>query len=98
VVNEKLFHILALDVEKRTQNSGVCMSTIDGETYYKKLTQIIEVKYYDKTKYILFKCDWANKTRDKGYKVDKYGIMLVNFKNLIHTGEQITNEPFVLTS
>jgi hypothetical protein len=30
--------------------------------------------------------------------VDEYGITLVNFKNLIHMGEQVTDEPFVLTS
>ena len=98
VVNGKLFRTFAIDIGKRTQNSGVCVPTIDGETYYGKLTQIIEVEYYDRTKYVLFKCDWADNTRDKGYRVDENGITLVNFKNLIHTGERITDEPFVLTS
>ncbi|XP_059451109.1 uncharacterized protein LOC132181901 [Corylus avellana] len=50
------------------------------------------------TKYVLLKCDWADNTRDRGYKVDEYGITLVNFKNLIRTGESITDVPFVLTS
>ena len=45
-----------------------------------------------------FKCDWADSTGDQRYKVDKYGLMLVNFKNLIYRGDQITNEPYVLTS
>ena len=96
VVNGK-FRTLAIDIKNRTHNSGVCVPTINGETYYRKLTQIIEVEYYDKTKYVMFKCDLDN-TKDRGYKVDEYGITLVNFKNLIHTGEQITDEPFVLTS
>jgi hypothetical protein len=56
------------------------------------------VEYYDRTKYIVFKCDWADNTRYRGYKVDEYGIMLVNFKNFIHTGKQVIDEPFVLTS
>jgi hypothetical protein len=56
------------------------------------------VEYYDRTKYIVFKCDWADNTRCRGYKVDEYGIMLVNFKNFIHTGKQVIDEPFVLTS
>jgi hypothetical protein len=30
--------------------------------------------------------------------MDKHGLMLVNFKNLIHRGDQITDEPYVLTS
>jgi hypothetical protein len=72
--------------------------TIDGEMYYRKLTQIIEVEYYDKTKYVLFKCGWADNTRDRGYKVDMYGLMLVNFKNLVHKGvtEQV-EQMYVLT-
>jgi hypothetical protein len=30
--------------------------------------------------------------------VDKHGLTLVNFKNLVHRGDQITNELYVLTS
>jgi hypothetical protein len=76
----------------------MCAPIVDGKTYYRKLTQIVEVKYYDKTKYVMFKCDWVDNTKDKGYKVDEYGITLVNFKNLIHTEERITDEPYMLTS
>jgi hypothetical protein len=76
----------------------MCVPTVDGEVYYRKLTQIIEVEYYDKTKYVLFKCDWADNTRERGYKVNMYGLMLVNFKNLVHKGDQITNELYVLTT
>jgi hypothetical protein len=43
---------------------------VDGETYYGKLTKIIKVEYYDQTKYVLFKCDWVDNTRDMGYKLD----------------------------
>jgi len=37
--------------------TAVCVPTVDGEMYYRKLTEIIEVEYYDRTKYVLFKCD-----------------------------------------
>jgi hypothetical protein len=97
VVNGKLFRTIVHDVEKRSQNSGVCVPTVDGETYYKKLTQIIEVEYYDRMKYVLFKCDWADNTRDRGWKMDKHDLTLVNFKNLVHRGNQMTDEPYVLT-
>jgi hypothetical protein len=93
VVNGKLFHTLAFDVSKRTQNSGVCVPTIDGDTYFGKLIKVIEVEYFDRTKYVLFKCKWADSTRDKGYKEEKYGLIFVNFKNLDYTGEMITDEP-----
>jgi hypothetical protein len=46
----------------------------------------------------MFKCDWADNTRDMGYKVDKNGLMLVNFKNLIHKGELTIDESYMLTS
>jgi hypothetical protein len=98
VVNGKLFRTIAQNVGKRSQNNGVCVPTFDDETYYGKLTQIIEVEYYDRTKYVLFKCDWADNTKDKGWKLDKHGLTLVNFKNLVHRGGQITDEPYVLTS
>jgi hypothetical protein len=98
MVNGKLFHTLEFDVRKRSQNSGVCMTTVDGEMYFGKLIEVIEVEYFDKTKYILFKCKWANSTRGKGYKEDEYDFIFVNFKNLAHKGEMITDEPYVLMS
>jgi hypothetical protein len=98
MVNGKLFHTIAYDVARRSQNSSVCVPTVDGEMYYRKLTQIIEVEYYNWTKYVLFKCDWADNTRGRGYKLYKHGLTLVNFKNLVHMGDNITDEPYVLTS
>ena len=74
------------------------MPIVDGEMYYGKLTQIIEVEYCDRTKYVLFKCDWVDSTRDRGYKVDVHGLTLVNFKNLVYKGDQITYKLYVLTT
>jgi hypothetical protein len=98
VINGKLFLTQAHDVGKRTQNSGMCVPTIEGEMYYRKLTEIIEVEYYNRTKYILFKCDWADTTRDIGYMVNEYGLVLVNFKKFVHRGDLITDEPYMLTT
>lgn len=36
--------------------------------------------------------------RDKGYKVDKYDIVLVNFNRLVHRGDRETDDPYMLTS
>ena len=49
-------------------------------------------------RYVLFKCDWADITRDRRYKVDEYEITSVNFTNLVHTEEQITDDPYMLSS
>jgi hypothetical protein len=97
VVNGKLFRTITYDVGRRSQNSGACVSTVDGKMYYGKLTQIIEMEYYNRTKYVLFKCDWADNTRGRGYKLDKHDLTLVNLKNLVHREDKITDEPYVLT-
>jgi hypothetical protein len=86
VVNGVLYRTVNVEKEKKIQNSRVCVTTEDGPTYYGKLTRIIEVTYYDLTRYVLFKCDWANIQPNKGYKNEEYGFDLVNFNNLIHTG------------
>ena len=78
MINGKLFHTLAFDVGKMTHNSGMCVLTVDNETYFRKLAEVIEVEYFDRTKYVMFKCDWTKNTRDRG--------------------EQITDEPYMLTS
>jgi hypothetical protein len=85
MVNSKLFRTVAHDAGKRTQNSGVCVPTVDGF-------------YYDRTKYVMFKCDWADTTRDRGYKVDEFGMVLVNFNRLVHRGDRETDDPYMLTS
>jgi hypothetical protein len=98
VVNGKLFRTLAHDVGRRTQNSGVCVPTVECETYYGQLTDVVEVEYYDRTTYVLFKCNWADPTMDRGFRVDHYGLAFVNFTHLVHRGELHTDEPYVLTS
>jgi hypothetical protein len=35
--------------------------------------------------------------RDKGVKIDDFGLVFVNFNHLVHRGELITDEPYVLT-
>lgn len=83
---------------RRTQNNDICVPTVDGLTYYEKLTDIIEVEYYDMTKYVMFKCDWTDTMRDRGYEVDKYGMELVCFNRLVHRRDLMTNDLHVLTS
>jgi hypothetical protein len=53
--------------------------TIEGETYYGLLTDIVEVEYYDRTTYVLFKYNWVDPTMDRGFRIDDYGLVFVNF-------------------
>jgi hypothetical protein len=98
VVNGKLFRTLAHDVGRRNQNSGVCVPTVEGETYYGQLTDIVEVEYYDKTTYVLFKCNWADPTMDRGFRINEYGLVFVNFNHVVHRGELMKDEPYLLIS
>jgi hypothetical protein len=59
-----MFRTMEYNHGKTTKNNGVSVSIEDGPTYYDKLAHIIEVRYYDGSRYVLFKCDWMNiKTR-----------------------------------
>jgi hypothetical protein len=47
--------------------------------------------------YFLFKCNWATPTIDRGFRIDDYDLVFVNFNHLVHRVELITDEPYVLT-
>ena len=49
------FHTKDSEVTRKTQNSGVCIATENGVTYYGVLINIIELNYSDKYRYVLFK-------------------------------------------
>ncbi|GKC50928.1 copia protein [Tanacetum coccineum] len=110
VVNGFRFRTKRMDNSRVTQNSDVVViaSTTSFSsrkdknpmsmelTYYGKLTDIIEVRYTDETKFVLFKCNWVdNRT---GVKVDNFGITSVNFSHLLYKDNNPTNEPFILAS
>ena len=85
-------------MNKKIQNSGVSVVTEGGVTYYGILTDIIELNYSNKKRYVLFKCKWVNVHSRRGYKIDALGFSLVNFTHLIHVGDELMDEPYVLAS
>ncbi|XP_039134228.1 uncharacterized protein LOC120271620 [Dioscorea cayenensis subsp. rotundata] len=112
IINGFRFHTKSRERLRRTQNSGciVTSSTMsyasasDGNPlegkldYYGVLNDIIELDYFNKYKIVLFRCDWADISTSRGIKKDKFGFTMVNFSRLIHTGENILDEPFVFSS
>nr|XP_025617017.1 uncharacterized protein LOC112709341 [Arachis hypogaea] len=106
------FRTMKKDQGLKTQNSGVVMSAITNSvsngrnpiivasdnTYYGKVVDMIELDYFGKLRVVLFKCIWVDTTLNKGIKIDQFGITSVNFSNLIHTGDNETDEPFILAT
>lgn len=85
--------------KKKTRNyAGNHTSGEEEVEYYGVLTDIIELDYYSQFKVILFRGDWANPEEGLGVKKDGFGFKLVNFNHLSHTGQDVANEPFVLSS
>lgn len=81
----------------RTQNSGVVVD-VDGRNYYGAITKIVELDYFSKCKVVLFRCDWVDVRPSKGLKNDKFGFPLVNFARLMHTGQALKDDPFIVAS
>ena len=98
VINGLKFHTKDSEASRKTQNSGVCVVTEGVATYYGVLIDIIELNYFDKYRYVLFKFHWADVISGRGCKKDEFGFPLVNFSRLIHTGNRLIDEPYVLAS
>ncbi|XP_062094325.1 uncharacterized protein LOC133800383 [Humulus lupulus] len=103
LINGFRFHTKEIEKNLRTQNSGVIMtaktqsfaSSRDpnpdfGEvTFYRILTDIIELDYSLGNRVVLFKCDWISRS---GIKKEK-DCTRVNFSKLMRE-----DEPFILAS
>ena len=98
VINSLKFCTKDSKTTRKTQNSGVSVVTEGGATYYGVLIDIIELNYSDKYRYISFKCQWVDVISGRGCKKDEFGFPLVNFSQLIHTGDRLIKEPYVLAS
>ncbi|KAG8499629.1 hypothetical protein CXB51_006113 [Gossypium anomalum] len=112
LINGYRFHTKYRERMRRTQNCGVVVNSsitsyasakdsnpVEGNVeYYGLLTDIIELDYYGRWKVILFRCDWADVNTARGIKKDQFGFTMVNFSRLIHTGQQLMDEPYVFSS
>ena len=111
-VNDFKFRTVTREHGLKTQNSGVFLtsstccvaSSLDGNireadlAYYGTLEDIIELNYYGHFNVTLFKCKWADTTKDRGFKKDAWGFPSINFSRLIHTGDREEHDPFIEVS
>nr|KYP59337.1 hypothetical protein KK1_014770 [Cajanus cajan] len=110
IVNGVRFHTKKRERCLKSQNNGIVVTVKtrsyassrdkhpkEGEiNYYGGLTYIIQLDYLGIYKVILFKCDWVDINR--GCKTDNFGMTLVNFKCLQHSGDDICDDPFIFAS
>ncbi|XP_025703788.1 uncharacterized protein [Arachis hypogaea] len=96
----------------KTQNSGVFLmsstpcvaSTSDANvknanlSYHGKLEDIIELNYNSRFRVTLFKCKWADTTRERGCIKDSWDFTSVNFSRVIHIGDQEEDDPYIEAS
>ncbi|KAL7230850.1 hypothetical protein ACSBR2_009184 [Camellia fascicularis] len=99
-----------MDDHRGTQNCGVALKAdtisyasrkdknprLGSVYYYGQLTDIVEIRYSNEKKHVLFKCDWIDNIHGK--KEDVFNFTLVNFNHLLYRDDRITNEPFILAS
>ncbi|KAA8538798.1 hypothetical protein F0562_025490 [Nyssa sinensis] len=110
VINGFRFRTKERESKRKTQNSGVLLNAsttsfasardrnpVEGDvSFYGVLTDIIELRYTNDLKFVLFKCDWIH--NNAGRKIDEFGFTLVNFKHLLYKENRLGDEPFILAS
>ncbi|OIT26536.1 hypothetical protein A4A49_41017 [Nicotiana attenuata] len=111
-INGFKFRTLEQENGLTTQNNGVfltsstsCLASGADRNlrqadlpYYGKLEDIIELNYYGRFRVTLFKCKWADTTKDRGFRTDAWGFSSVNFSRLIHTGDREEHDPYIEAS
>uniref|UniRef100_I1PJB6 Transposase Tnp1/En/Spm-like domain-containing protein n=1 Tax=Oryza glaberrima TaxID=4538 RepID=I1PJB6_ORYGL len=112
-INGFNFHTQSYDEGRPVQSSGVSLMAettcfergnndcrvVGNKIYYGIIKEIIELNYSNRGNIVLFKCDWVdNRIQDKWVRTDQFGITTVNFKHLFNTGDNISDEPFILAS
>ena len=110
IINGFRFRVKAVDDRRVTQNSGVALKAdtmsyasrkdksprVGAVYYYGQLTDIVEIRYTNNMKYVLYKCDWVDNT--KGKMEDAFKFTLVNFNRLLSPTDRVSNEPYILSS
>ncbi|XP_009797947.1 uncharacterized protein [Nicotiana sylvestris] len=87
-----------------TSNTSCIASNADKNAtqaelpYYGKFEDIIKLNYYGWFIIVLFKCQWADTTRDEWFKIDVWKFNCVNFSRLIHTGNRKDHDPYIEAS
>lgn len=94
VINGFRFHTSDIAANRKTQSDGIMVKgsfcNDSGQDYYGILSEIVELQYFTK-KVVMFKCNWFDTRKDKGFRVIGNGLIQVNIKSRLNS-----YDPFIL--
>ena len=110
IINGFHFRIKGRDKRRTNHNSDIILNASTTSyairrdknprtrdvTYYGELIDIIEIRYTNDMKFVMFKCNWID--NNVGMKRDEFKFTLVNFNHLLYKENRITDEPFIMAS
>lgn len=108
IVNGFRFRTKCNDKSRVTQNSSIVLKadTVSyasawdknprsgNVTFHGVLTDILEIRYTNDMRYIIFKGNWID--NQVGKQQDEFKFTLVNFNNLLYKNNQLGDEPIIL--
>ncbi|GJS20891.1 transposon-like protein [Tanacetum coccineum] len=90
-VNGFKFHTKHHSLGWKTSNTDICLVGEVGD-YYGQMTDVIELEYTSYSKVILFRCDWFDPIKNRGWKIhNEFGLVDINHKKKL-----MKYDPFII--
>ena len=92
----KIVDLLLNHIQRVVLVEGIGILVVVMLPFIGELTDIIEIRYTNAKKFMLFKFNWVDNRMRK--KEDEYKFTTVNFNHLSYPNNRATDEPFILAS
>nr|GEY53626.1 hypothetical protein [Tanacetum cinerariifolium]GEY53634.1 hypothetical protein [Tanacetum cinerariifolium] len=90
-VNGFNFHTMHHSFGRKTSNTDLCIVGEEGD-YYGQLNDVIELEYMNCSKVVLFKCEWFDPVKHRGWKIhNEFGLVDINHKKKLRN-----YDPFIM--
>nr|GEU91327.1 transposon-like protein [Tanacetum cinerariifolium] len=90
-VNGFNFHTMHHSFGRKTSNTDLCIVGEEGD-YYGQLNDVIELEYMYCSKVVLFKCEWFDPVKHRGWKIhNEFGLVDINHKKKLRN-----YDPFIM--
>nr|GEY43959.1 hypothetical protein [Tanacetum cinerariifolium] len=90
-VNGFNFHTMHHNFGQKTSNTDLCIVGEEGD-YYGQLNDVIELEYMNCSKVVLFKFEWFDPVKHRGWKIhNEFGLVDINHKKKLRN-----YDPFIM--